>query len=246
MTDDIRADIQNHALARYPYEACGFIVDRRRYIPVPNVSADPRNAFEIAPEDYAYAEDCGQITALVHSHPGGQARPSEADLSACEAAGVPEWIIVSLGAQLDGTIDIEDWYTFSPSGYSAPLVGCAFSHGTNDCYGLVRRFYWQTHGVDLPDFYRADDWWQDGHSNLYTEGFPKAGFTAMPEGTPYEVGDVLLMRIHSRNNVPNHAAVYVGDGAIIHHCYRQLSRRDDLARYMPYVTHTLRRLNGTS
>jgi proteasome lid subunit RPN8/RPN11 len=243
MTESNKHAIAMHALAVYPQECCGVIAGGF-YKPCRNVSPDPRNAFEIDPEDYADAEDNGPVTAIVHSHPGGQARPSEADLSACEAAGVPEWIIVSLGAQLDGSVAVEDWYTFSPSGYSAPLVGCQFSHGTNDCYGLIRRYYWQERGEDLPDFYRANDWWQDGHSDLYTEGFPKAGFVAMPEGTEYAVGDVLLMRIHSRNNVPNHAAVYIGDGRILHHCYNALSRRDELARYAPYVTHTLRRHYG--
>jgi proteasome lid subunit RPN8/RPN11 len=236
----LKESIARHALDSYPNECCGLVVNGE-YFPCRNTSAAPTDGFEIDPDDYIAAETFGTITALVHSHPGASAKPSQHDLTVCEEAGIPLWVIVSLGAQADGSIAIEDWYEFSPTGYSAPLVGCEFSHGTNDCYGLIRRWYWQTHAIDLPDFPRSSEWWDDGHSDLYTEGFPKAGFVPLTENDiPLEVGDVLLMRIRSRNNVPNHAAVYVGDGKILHHCYGQLSRHDLFARYADYVTHTLR------
>ncbi|MGH1510286.1 C40 family peptidase [Ralstonia solanacearum] len=233
-----RALIERHALDEYPHECCGVIAGGL-YVPCRNVAAKPSQDFELCPEDYAEAEDHGPVTVVVHSHPGASAQPSQADLTACEASGLP-WVIVSLGAQVDGTVAVEDWYEFGPSGYSAPLIGCEFSHGTNDCYGLIQRYYWQTHGIALPDFHRPSNWWDDGHSDLYREGFPQAGFAALPTDTAPQSGDVLLMQIRSRNNVPNHAAVYLGDGWILHHCYGQLSRRDLLARYQPYVTHSLR------
>lgn len=235
----IRNAIEYHALSEYPKECCGLVVGDA-YKPCRNVAPNPLRDFAIHPEDYADAEDSGEITALVHSHPGSTAKPSQADLTACEAAGVPLWVIVSLGAQADGSTAVEDWYEFSPSGYEAPLIGCEFSHGTNDCYGIVRRYYKQTHGVILPDFYRLGEWWNDGHSDLYSQNFAAAGFEALPVNTEPEPGDVLLMKIRSRNNVPNHAAVYAGDGWIIHHLWGQLSRRDQLPRYLDYVTHVLR------
>lgn len=239
ITASLREAIARHALESYPNECCGLVVNGE-YFPCRNTSATPAEGFDLDPDDYVAAETFGTITALVHSHPGASAKPSQHDLTVCEEAGIPLWVIASLGAQADGSIAIEDWHEFSPSGYSAPLVGCEFSHGTNDCYGLIRRWYWQTHGIDLPDFLRSPEWWDDGHSDLYTAGFPKAGFTALPNDTEPEVGDVILMRIRSRNNVPNHAAVYVGNGQILHHCYGQLSRHDSLGRYSEYVTHTLR------
>jgi len=234
----IKASIERHALEAYPHECCGVIVDGR-YIPCRNASDEPTGSFVIDPADYTAAEDAGPIAAIVHSHPSASARPSQADLTACEAAGVPLWVIVSLGAQADGSTAVEEWYEFGPSGYEAPLIGCEFSHGTNDCYGLVRRYYEQVRGVVLRDFVRTGRWWDDGHSDLYTQNFAEAGFVAVADAEP-EVGDVLLMKIRSRNNVPNHAAVYLGDGLILHHCWGELSRRDQLARYRDYVTHTLR------
>ncbi len=238
ISEDNRHRVEQHALSVYPHECCGVIAGGL-YVPCRNVAANPTQDFALCSEDYAEAEDLGPITAIVHSHPGASAQPSQADLTACEASDLP-WAIVSLGMQADGTVAVEGWHEFGPSGYSAPLVGCEFSHGTNDCYGLVQRYFWQSHGIALPAFHRPANWWDDGHSDLYREGFPHAGFSALPTGAEPQPGDVLLMQIRSRNNVPNHAAVYLGDGWILHHCHGQLSRRDMLARYQPYVTHTLR------
>lgn len=235
----LRYAIESHALSEYPKECCGVVVGGD-YRPCRNIAQRPTDDFEMHPEDYADAEDVGTITAIVHSHPGASAKPSHHDLTACEAAGVPLWIIVSLGAQADGSTAVEDWYEFGPSGYDAPLIGCEFSHGTNDCYGLVRRYYRQTHGVNLPDFSRKAEWWADGVSDLYTQNFGAAGFYALPVTTEPEPGDVLLMKIRSRNNVPNHAAVYIGSGWFIHHLWGELSRRDQLMRYRDRVTHVLR------
>jgi cell wall-associated NlpC family hydrolase len=210
------------------------------YLRCTNVAANPSQDFAISAEDFAAAEDLGEVTALVHSHPGASALPSVADLSACESAGVPLWIIVSLGAQVDGSIAVDGWHEFGPTGYKAPLIGCPFSHGTHDCYGLVRRYYKLTYGISLPDFPRVAHWWNDGHTNLYTENYEKAGFVSQGLIAELKTGDVLLMKVASRNNVPNHAAVYIGDGWIIHHLWGQLSRRDQLPRYRDYITHTLR------
>jgi cell wall-associated NlpC family hydrolase len=95
-----------------------------------------------------------------------------------------------------------------------------------DCYQLIVDWYAQERGVTLPQFARADEWWNDGKSDLYTEGFPLAGFTKLPEGAALQAGDVILMQIRARNGVPNHAAIYLGDGLILHHLHGRLSSRD--------------------
>jgi cell wall-associated NlpC family hydrolase len=117
----------------------------------------------------------------------------------------------------------------------APLIGAEYEHAVTDCYGLVRRWYWQERGVLLPDFPRSPEWWDHG-GDLFTENFRAAGFY-VPVSDPV-VGDVFLMRIASR--VPNHAAVYLGGDTVLHHLPKQLSRREGLSRYFPRVTHILR------
>lgn len=127
----------------------------------------------------------------------------------------------------------------------APLIGAEYEHAVTDCYGLVRRWYWQERGVLLPDFPRSPEWWDHG-GDLFRENFREAGFVAA--ALVPDVGDVLLMPIASRSGVPNHAAVYVGGDLILHHLPKQLSRREGLPRYWPRVTHILkyRGTNGES
>ncbi len=219
-----------HARQQFPREACGLVVvvkGRARYWPCGNI-AEAADHFVLAPADFAAAEDAGEVVGVFHSHPNEGANPSEADLVGCEASGV-EWHILALPSGA--------WRSFAPSGYAAPLVGRQFHHGVLDCYTLIRDWYAQERGVELPDFLRTDAWWERGQ-NLYLEGFPRAGFRSVPLESMSH-GDVLLMQIQSP--VPNHAAIYLGDGMILHHLYGRLSSRDVFGGYFQHVTtHCLR------
>jgi len=224
-TETIEA-IRAHAAAEYPRECCGLLVvikGRERYRPCAN-AAQGTEHFVLPAEEYAEAEQLGEIIAVVHSHPDAPAAPSQADLVSCEASGLP-WHIVRVdlagGAAVAGEL-----VTIEPSGYVAPLVGRQFSHGVLDCYQLIVDWYAQERGVALKQFARADEWWNDGKSDLYTKGFPQAGFVKLPDGAPLEVGDVILMQIRAKNGVPNHAGIYLGDGLMLHHLYGRLSSRD--------------------
>ncbi|WP_246795619.1 C40 family peptidase [Burkholderia perseverans] len=228
MNDSTKSAIAAHAIAEYPRECVGLVVLARgaeAYVPCVNRAATPTEQFVLAAEDYANAEDAGDIVALVHSHPGAPARPSAADKAMCEVSGIRRWVIVSVGVQADGSIGAEGWFEFGPSGFVAPLVGRQFVHGVHDCYSIVRDWYRLERDVVLPDFQRRDDWWDDGHSSLYLENYRTAGFEDVGAKATLRVGDVLLMQIRGRNGVPNHAGVYLGDNQILHHMHGRLSGR---------------------
>jgi proteasome lid subunit RPN8/RPN11 len=226
MNEETKKAIADHALACYPSESCGLVVmhdGAPRYVPCRNVSSAPGEHFIMSPEDYALAEDMGPVVAVVHSHPGAPARPSMADKAMAEKSGIDQWVIVSVGVQADGGHDVEEWCEFAPSGYLAPLIGRQFAHGIHDCYSLIRDWYRVERGIDLPDFERADRWWEDGKTSLYMEHFAEAGFVDMGQKEEPKPGDVLLMQIRSK--VPNHAGVYLGDNMMLHHMYGRLSGR---------------------
>ena len=210
--------IRAHAVADYPREACGLVAvvkGRERYVPCRNQATTPSEHFILHPEDYANADEQGELVAVVHSHPDVPARPSEADKVACEASGLP-WLIVAVSAEGAGEIvEIE------PCGYEAPLVGRTFAHGILDCYTLVQDWYKREMGIILPHFDRPDDWWNKG-GDLYMQHFAEAG--CEPARGPLLRGDIILMAIRAR--VANHAAVYLGDGLMLHHMYGRLSSRD--------------------
>lgn len=52
------------------------------------------------------------------------------------------------------------------------------------------------------------------------------------------------MQVRSKNGVPNHAAVYLGDGLMLHHMYGRLSSRDVYGGYWREVTRLVVRFSG--
>jgi cell wall-associated NlpC family hydrolase len=101
------------------------------------------------------------------------------------------------------------------------LVGREFKWGSDDCYGLLRDFYRDNFSVDLPNIARPENFWENG-MNLYMDNYYQCGFRAIDvHPTQWQVGDVFLMAILS--NTPNHVAMLVEDGRILHHLYGNLS-----------------------
>lgn len=219
-----------HAQSEFPRESCGLLVVRKgksSYVACRNM-AQGTDQFVIHPEDYVKAQGLGEIIAVVHSHPKTAAEPSQADRVSCEVTGLV-WFIVSVPSQT--------WCELKPTGYFAPLVGRQWCHGVLDCYSLVRDWFQQVRGVDLPDFERHDQWWKSGQ-NLYLENFAAVGFAVIDCAQARE-GDCFLMQVGAE--VPNHAAVYLGDGHILHHLQGRLSSRDVYGGYWQKITtHCLR------
>lgn len=220
-----------HAEAEFPREACGLVIVQRGrevYVPCRNAATAPGEQFVLPAEDFVAASERGEVVAVVHSHPNASAEPSEADLVACEASGLP-WHIVGIPSGV--------WRSIKPSGYRAPLVGRQFHHGILDCYTLMRDAYSEFLNITLPDYRREDNWWNNG-GNLYLDHFENVGFVQVPAESLREY-DGLLMQVASP--VPNHAAMYLGDNVILHHVAGRLSSRDVYGGYwMKHTTHVLR------
>lgn len=225
LSDSVRLQIVSHAKEELPKECCGLVIVRKGrqvYFPCENLAVGSDN-FILSPQDYAKADDEGDIVAVVHSHPNMSAKPSQADLVACEASGLP-WFIVGLPDEV--------WEYIEPSGYVAPLIGRQWSHGVLDCYAVIRDYYQMERGITLDQFERSDEWWNRGE-NLYMDNFKAQGFIQI-SGDDLQEGDVILMRVKS--TVPNHGAVYLGNNVILHHVHGRLSSRDVFGGY--WLKHT--------
>ena len=98
---EVRAELEEHARAEQPNEACGLIALRggvaERYLPGRNAAASPyRFELEVDPEIW-FLEDDGYELAVFHSHLSAPARPSRTDV---ENIGLWEgrpYLILSLG-----------------------------------------------------------------------------------------------------------------------------------------------------
>ncbi len=231
LTQEIREDIARHAEQEFPRECCGLLVEvgeELRYWPCENI-APGKTQFVLNPADYVRAEDAGTVRAVVHSHPGIPPLPSQPDRVACRNSGLP-WLIVNYPLLTEGWVNPADEY-------EAPYVEREFSYGVLDCYTLAQDWYRRELGILLP--HRADygdeyEWWLNG-KDLYSQKiFEDLGFVRVD--APFRQHDLHFMQIRSPH-VPNHVAIQLDGGVILHHVQNRLSEKTVYGGFWQKVTH---------
>lgn len=238
LIDEMHEHLLQQARRYSPHEMCGLIVRDKAtgwlsYINVPNVHADPKNAFTMDMKKVAEVEDnkLVEIVAYAHSHPSGTSTPSAMDRAQCNLHNKP-YVIV--GTQDDSMTVLEPC--------TVPLLGRDYAHGTQDCYGLARDYYIRELGIDLPDFERKDLWWMDKDSpSLYEVNAEAANFVRLERTSMFDLRRHDLLITYWGDTIhPNHALIYLGDNGklrsehtpevhgdrlYLHHLYNNISCR---------------------
>ena len=109
------------------------------------------------------------------------------------------------------------------------LLNLPYDDGDADCYGLVRRFYADNYGIELPNYARSSSFFSDG-IDLVTPFIQEEDFKVVDcAPSRLEVGDGLLLCVPGRQwpeGMINHIAVFVGNGTFLHHLYLKPSCED--------------------
>lgn len=223
------ADIESAACAAYPEEAVMIITSGGEVVPLNNVATDPCEEFAVSQKEWG--EVSRNAIVLVHSHPDGPLFPSCADMRTQQALDIPFGIVEATPHGAGGYFE---W-----GGESESIMERPFRHGVTDCYALIRDYYATELHITLPDFPRSWEWWDNGE-NLYIDGYVSAGFKTVQKESLSQ-GDMLMFAVRGRT--PCHAAIYIGDGKILHHLGGKKgydpSRKpmiDSLHRWSKYIT----------
>ncbi|MBS7812343.1 NlpC/P60 family protein [Roseococcus pinisoli] len=238
----VEAAIQKHAVEMHPQEACG-VVTAQGYVRCANVADDPLKNFAISEEELALHRP---IFAIVHSHPGGSLTPSELDQQR-QIDGDLIWGICAVHHDpVDGLtpLPVLWWGDGVWQDHDLPpLIARPFrwgptgTDGAGDCFSLARDYYQLHHGFLMDEVARASGFWRRG-ADPYGTRWKSAGFEKI-ELTDMQPGDAVFLCI--RADVPNHAAIFLGEGGLIlHHLENHLSYREPLARWTNSVRLALR------
>lgn len=106
------------------------------------------------------------------------------------------------------------------------LIGVPYVDGSQDCYGLLRKYYAQVYGLQLRNYARPIDF--AFHLDLIVDNFRREGFEICETSLDQlQLGDGLLFCLNRAKYV-NHVAAFVGNGWMLHHLYNKESNKDAL------------------
>ena len=212
-----------HAKDQDPKEAVGLLLNirgRHKYYPCQNLAITSHQEFILNPEDYVKADNLGEITAVVHSHPTTPPTPSQADRISCEHSKLP-WHIVNPKTG--------EWGECIPEGYVPELLGRPWVWGVTDCWSLVVDWYAQEKGIKLKDYARNMTPQEFLENPLFEDYAWRTGFRELRAEEKLEAGDVLLMSI--MHPTLNHVAIFLGD-MVLHHLADRLSCREPYSEWL--------------
>ena len=216
-----------HAKQEDPKESCGLLLNIRgkeQYFPCRNLSMTAHQCFIIDPEDYVRADNTGDITAIVHSHPVTQPVASEADKISCEESNLP-WHIVNPKT--------EQWGYYEPCGYKPDIIGLPWVWGITDCWSLVRRFYKEKLNIELRDWERPTTPEEFINDPMFERCAEDTGFRELKSDEKLKNGDLLFMSILA--NGLNHVAIFL-DGDVLHHLTDRLSCKEPYNQWLQKCT----------
>jgi len=211
----LQSKIKEESIKHSPKECCGFIYfDKITYkfdiFPCYNHAEDPFNNFIISPRDYLACSNLGKITACYHSHCNDNLQFSEIDKANNNTYNIL-YILYN--------IKYDKFNFLNPSNSKKnEYIGKPFILGKSDCFTLMQKYAKNEENIDI-SFPKDFDYPRDLKEvqDLYECNFKNQGFIKLDKSTKLQKSDGLMMMFPAiSDKYPTHAAVYLGDGLILH------------------------------
>ncbi len=226
LTENIKSNIKTHALKYKDKEVCGFLYfDKLKKevstFPAINKSSRPNVHFSIDPVSYLEVNNLGDILAVYHSHPVKVSEFSLLDKINAENQKIKSILYCT---------PEDEFYEYEPKGYKPSYFGRQFELGKTDCYSIIKEYYKQELNIELPEIHRNYNW-ETENPNLYDSTYPKWSFVKIMDGPIKETNDIkkndliFFKRIDKKHTF--HAAIYLGDGNMLHHPIDNYSRIEE-------------------
>ena len=219
-------DIEKHFEEEYPREGCGILGIQKgnlHWIPCENIATEEEE-FVISSREFFKIKHKFDVVGIVHSHPDGEATPSEHDINCCNALGIPYYIF----SYPDMNLSIVE-----PKSKNISLSGREYKFGVTDCFEATRD-YLASVGINIParDLFE-DDWWKKGLDYFTDEIISNYNFTRVYDDP--QPNDVLIFSVTTE--VGNHCGVYLGNDMMFHHAEKRLSCKENLYPFwIQYLT----------
>lgn len=202
INNNIKKEIEDFALANKPDEVCGFVLSNNGEYSVfkcQNISYSKKNHCILNPFDYIRASKLGKIVAHFHSQEDKNASLLDN--------------INAFNHQIHSIIYSWKFKKFSliePT--LEPYLNKDYESGVSDCYSLVRDYFKKELNIQLNDYNRNEEWWNE-NPNLIVDNFKKElGIEVNIQDI--KKNDLIVFNIFG---VSRHFAIYLGGDFILHH-----------------------------
>lgn len=96
--------ILEYLKSKMPEEACGVIIDNNTFIPVENVSDDPKSTFVLDHKKWTEIMlSSSNVTGIVHSHVDLEGGLSDIDKKASRILGIPYMLVELPSGRIEWT-----------------------------------------------------------------------------------------------------------------------------------------------
>jgi cell wall-associated NlpC family hydrolase len=212
LTEFQKQQIKAEALANPKHEVCGLILNTGAIMSCQNVHEDARNHFKVATSQYIKYEPL--VMGIYHSHVNDVPNFTANDVN----------LVYSLDKPLVLYTTTRNEFKVASLDRDRPLIDREFVYGINDCYSIVRDWYWQEFKIELGNYPRSGDTakWDESGFDLIDRSFENEGFRVVNDEV--RNGDLLAMSMGDINRNINHLGVYIGDDLFIHQLNKCKSR----------------------